>query len=255
MEAFNLSFDIVLILFIAALLAGYIDTLVGGGGLITIPALMLAGVPPIFALGTNKLQATAGSGTASLSLFLKRKIRFADLKGLMAMAFLGSLVGATIVQFFDASLLNVVIPLVILAIAIYFVAAPRPADIATVPRLSERSYGLSAVPAIGLYDGMFGPATGSFFVLAGVSLRGQALVYATMSAKALNFATNLAALLIFIWFAKILWLVGAVMMLGQFFGAALGARTLVTIKAQYLRYLVIMVCLIMLTVWMLKNVF
>ena len=253
MEALDLSLSIIMILFIAALAAGFIDTLVGGGGLITIPALMLAGVPPIFALGTNKLQATAGSGTASASLFLQGKVSFKQVRWLMACAFAGALLGSTLVQFVDASLLSIVIPVVIILIAVYFAIAPNQALSKREPRLSEARYGSTAVPIIGFYDGMFGPATGSFFVLAGVSLRGQQIVNATVIAKALNFATNLAALIVFISFGKVLWMLGGVMMVGQFIGAALGARVLIRINPATLRYLVIAVCVMILIAWGMQN--
>ena len=106
MESVTLPLTIIALLLLAAFIAGYIDTLVGGGGLITIPALMLAGVPPIYALGTNKLQAVAGSGTATLTLLRKRSIRFGDLMWLMISAFIGSIVGAIAIQYFDATILR-----------------------------------------------------------------------------------------------------------------------------------------------------
>ena len=253
MDVINLSESAVLLLLIAALLAGFIDTLVGGGGLITIPALMAVGVPPIFALGTNKLQAVAGSGAASIALLLRRKVSFNAVKSVMLMAFLGSLLGSVVVQFFDASVLNFMIPIVIIAIAIYFVMAPTHSLTEREPTMSKMAYRAGAVPGIGFYDGMFGPGTGSFFVLGEVMLRGQPIVNATVIAKTLNFATNIASLLVFVVFGKVLWLVGGTMMIGQFIGASLGARVLLTINPAYLRYLVIGVCITILLFWGLQG--
>ncbi|RBP51450.1 TSUP family transporter [Arenicella xantha] len=252
MEMFELSVLTVLGLVLVAILAGYIDTLVGGGGLLTIPALMAAGVPPIFALGTNKLQAVAGSGTASLTLLLQRKVLFRDVRWLMAAAFVGSLFGSIAVQMFDSEVLNVVIPIVLVLIALYFVFSPKQVVEEREPKLSNAGYGLSAVPAIGFYDGMFGPGTGSFLVWAGVSLRGQAIVPATITAKTLNFATNVASLVVFVYFGKVLWIVGGAMMIGQFIGASLGARALLKVDPMLLRYLVIALCLIILVWWGVK---
>jgi len=96
---------------------------------------------------------------------------------------------------------------------------------------------------------MFGPGTGSFFVWVGVSLRGQTIVQSTMAAKAMNFATNIGSLLVFVSFGKVLWLVGLLMMLGQIAGASLGARSLMTLDPKLLRYLVIAMCLIILVAW------
>ncbi len=247
------SFSVIVLLLFAALLAGYIDTLVGGGGLITIPALMLAGLPPVFALGTNKLQAVAGSGTASLTLLAKGRVEFAQVRVLMLIAFIGSIVGAVLVQLIDAKVLEFVVPLVIVLIALYFILAPKASLDSSQAKVSNRVYASTAVPAIGFYDGMFGPGTGSFFVWAGVSMRGQGIVNSTMIAKTLNFATNIAALLVFIYYAKIVWKLGLIMMIGQSVGARIGTRSLMTIDPNVLRILVIAVCFLILIIWGIKT--
>jgi len=253
MSAIDPSFTLIITLLLLAMVAGYIDTLVGGGGLITIPALMAAGLPPLMALGTNKLQAIAGSGTASLTLMNRRQIRFADVKWLMLLAFIGSMIGSVIVQAIDTSALNIIIPVVLLFIAIYFIVSPNTKQAQPqVPRLTKRAYASTAVPTIGFYDGMFGPGTGSFFAWAGVSLQGQLLVQSTMIAKTLNFASNSAGLMIFIYFGKVVWLLGGIMIIGQIVGANLGARTLIVTSPNILRYLVIVMCFTILIFWMLR---
>lgn len=240
-----------LLLFIA-LVAGYIDTLVGGGGLITVPALMAAGVPPIYALGTNKLQAVAGSGTATFTMFSRSKVNFHQVKWLMLMAFVGSFAGAVAVHFFDASILDFLIPVVIVFIALYFLFAPDLSADSRPAKLSKKTYGASAVPIIGAYDGMLGPGTGSFFVWSGVSLRGHGIVDSTMIAKSLNFSTNIAALIVFVAYGNVLWIIGLLMMVGQAIGARLGSKSLMTIDPSFLRYLVIAVCFVMLIVWFVR---
>jgi len=249
----ELSIFVVLALLLAAFIAGYIDTLVGGGGLITIPALMLVGVPPIYALGTNKLQAVAGSGTAMLTLFLQNQLRFSEMKWLMLVAFTGACVGAVLVQFVKSDVLNFVVPVVIVLIAAYFVFMPTTKLSESDAKLSKRFYASSAVPVVGFYDGMFGPGTGSFFLWAGVSLRGQSIIDSAMSAKALNFATNIAALMVFVYYSKVLWQIGLLMMVGQALGARLGAKSLMTINPGFLRYLVIVICLVILIVWVFND--
>ncbi len=252
MDNYDPTLMVLVLLIVSAFLAGYIDTLVGGGGLITIPALMAAGLPPILALGTNKLQAVAGSGTASLAMLRSRKVRFREVRWLMLTAFIGSLCGALIVQLIDTRALNIIIPLVLLFIGVYFVLSPTLSLTERPPKLAKRAYGMSAVPGIGLYDGMFGPGTGSFFVWAGVSLRGQPIVRSTMLAKTLNFATNIAALIVFVGLGKVVWLLGLAMMVGQIAGASLGARSLMSINPTFLRYLVIAVCFTILAWWGLR---
>lgn len=246
MEIVGFTWELLFFLFFAAFVAGFIDTLAGGGGLITIPALIVCGIPPHSALGTNKLQSSIGSGTATLMMFRAKKVRFSDVKNLMLAAFAGSLLGTIAVQFIDKQVLGFVIPLVLLLIALYFLLAPRPAVEGGIPKLSEVNYRRFLVPAIGWYDGMFGPGTGSFFALAGVSLRGQGLIDATVVAKTLNFATNIASLLVFLTAGKVVWIAGLTMMLGQFLGALGGSHCLFRINPLYLRSLVVLMCLTML---------
>ena len=253
LPSYELNWLVICVLVLAAVVAGYIDTLVGGGGLITIPALLAAGVPPIAALGTNKLQACAGTATASITLLLKKQLKLSQVSWPMLAAFIGALAGAVTVQYIDAGVLAFMIPVIISIIIIYFVLSPKPSTESREARVSAGAYRASAVPAIGFYDGMFGPATGSFFVLAGVSLRGQGLVNASMIAKTLNFATNLASLMVFVWFGQVVFLIGLIMMLGQFVGASLGARALMKIDPAALRGLVVVVCIVMLIVWFLRT--
>src|SRR5690606_880480 len=129
-----------LFLFFAAAIASFLDTLAGGGGLITIPALVVSGVPPLAALGTNKLQSSMGSGTASFLLLHRKKILWPDIKPLMLMAFVGSVAGGLLVQFINAEALGFIIPLVLFLIAIYFIAAPYFKLETDSPRLSDKTY-------------------------------------------------------------------------------------------------------------------
>lgn len=246
MEMLDLSTGFILFLFVVAILAGLIDTLAGGGGLIVLPALILSGVPPLQALGTNKLQGTMGTATATLMMFRHKKVRWENVRLMMLTAFLGSAIGTLVIQFIDTQLLSYIIPIVLFFIGLYFLFSgsantdPRPA------KITDARYQNTVVPVIGAYDGMFGPGTGSFFALAGVSLRGFNLVLATAEAKPLNFATNIASLIVFIGAGKVIWLVGAIMMLGQVVGAWLGAKCLFVVNPNYIRALVVIMCFSML---------
>ena len=240
------STDILLLLFIVAICAGFLDTLAGGGGLITIPALVLSGVPPLMALGTNKLQACVGVATSSTLLFKRGKLDWPALRGLMLTAFIGSAVGTIIIQFVDPAVLGFVIPCVLTMIAMYFICSPFLKLETGQPKLSEATYKNTVVPVIGAYDGMFGPGTGSFFARAGVSLRGMELIKATAMAKPLNFSTNLASLLVFLVAGQVLWVVGLIMMVGQGLGAWVGSHYLFKINPIVLRVVIVTVCLLML---------
>ena len=247
MEFANFSAEMLVFLFLIAFLAGFIDTLAGGGGLIVLPALMMSGIPPLFALGTNKLQGTMGTATATFLMLRNRWVSWSDIKFLMLSAFIGAVLGTIVVQFIKTDLLSFVIPAVLLLIAIYFLVAPHAGYVKSEPRISQGKYQKIIVPLIGWYDGMFGPGTGSFFALAGVSLRGHSLIDATAVAKTLNFSTNIASLMVFLLSGKAVWTVGLLMMGGQFAGAWGGSHCLFRIQPQYLRLIVVVMCLGMLT--------
>lgn len=239
------STTVPILLFGVAMVAGFIDTLAGGGGLITIPALLLAQVPPVQALATNKLQGSFGTLTAAGMMLRKRLVRFTDVRAPFVCALLGGSAGAATVQLIDPGALDVVVPVVLIGIALYFLLAPKAGDADRAPRISESLYRRVVIPLIGFYDGVFGPGTGSFFSLAGVSLRGQNLVTATAFAKVLNFATNVASLAVFIAGGKVLWLTGAAMVAGQVIGAYAGSQVVVKGGTRIIRPLIVGVCVVM----------
>lgn len=242
----DFAVETLLFLFFAAAIAGFMDTLAGGGGLITVPALVVAGVPSLSALGTNKLQSSFGSGTASFVLFKHKRIHWQELKPMMLAAFIGSAVGTMIVQFIDTKILEFIIPLVLIVIATYFLASPYFKLDSGKPRISSKLYQRIILPIIGIYDGMFGPGTGSFLAVAGVSLRGLELLKATATAKPLNFATNIASLIVFIFAGQIIWLAGITMIIGQLIGAWIGSHYLFKANPKVLRIVIVMICLVML---------
>lgn len=243
---FVLSPEILAVLFVAATLAGFVDAIAGGGGLITIPVLLLAQVPPLHTLATNKLQGSFGSLTATLMMLRKGLIQFANVRLLFICSLIGAALGAFAVQFVSTKTLDVVIPAVLVAIALYFLLAPNAGAIDSKPRMTDGTYRGTVVPAIGFYDGMFGPGTGSFFSMAGVALRGQNLVTATANAKALNFASNLGSLLVFIFGGKVVWIAGAVMIAGQIVGAWGGSHAMVRGGTKLIRPMIVTVCVVML---------
>lgn len=165
---------------------------------------------------------------------------------MMLAAFIGSAVGTVIVQFIDTKVLGFMIPLVLVIIAVYFITAPYLKLESTQARMSASTYQKTVLPAIGVYDGMFGPGTGSFLAVAGVSLRGLELIKATATAKPLNFATNIASLIVFIFAGQIMWLAGLAMIVGQFIGAWMGSHYLFKVNPRILRILIVMICLVML---------
>ena len=237
--------EILAFLFLIGVLAGFLDTLVGGGGLLAVPALLLSGIPPIYVLGTNKFQGSMGTGIATFLLFRKKKLDWQSVKNLMIASFIGSVIGGIIVQFVDTEILSFVIPIVLVIIAIYFIASPKPRVISSSSN-SDKSFKSYAVPGVGFYDGMFGPGAGSFFVMTGVMLKKLEIIQATILAKPLNFASNIAGFIVFFIFGHIAFIVGLVMMLGQLIGSFVGTHYLLKANPKVIRALIVISSLSML---------
>ncbi len=237
--------EILFLLTAIATLAGFVDAIAGGGGLLCIPALLWAGLPPLQALGTNKLQASFGSFSASLNFLRQGQIELRPLLTSLVLTFLGSLLGSLAVQQIDASALQQLLPLLLIGFALYFLFSPRAGDVDARQRMGIPLFGLSAGFGIGFYDGFFGPGTGSFFALAGVALLGYNLRRATAQAKLLNFASNLASLMIFTLSGQVVWLIGLSMGVGQWLGGWLGSRLVIRHGAPLIRPLLVLVSVLM----------
>lgn len=232
-------------LFFVAVLAGFIDTLAGGGGLITIPALLAAGLPPTQALATDKLQGVGGSFSASLYFVRRGTVKLADQKRNIAITLLGAAAGAVLIQHVRADLLRQLLPLLVIAIGLYFLLMPRIGAEDRQRRLSSWPFALVAGGCVGFYDGFFGPGAGSFYALAFVMLSGYNLATATAHAKVLNFTSNFSGLMLFILSGKVIWAVGLVMLAGQILGARLGARMVLSRGQQLIRPMIVTVSLLM----------
>lgn len=238
----TLAPDILLLLCAVAFLAGGIDALAGGGGLLTIPALLAAGVPPVPALATNKLQSCIGTASACITFWRAGRLdlRFFALPALGAAA--GSLAGATAVQFLDPSFLSALVPLLLIAMVLYYVLAPAMTDVDRHARVGRPA--LAAVIAvIGFYDGFFGPGTGSFLITALVALGGLGVVRAIANTKLLNLATNIAALIAMIAGGHVLWLLGVSMAAANVAGAQIGTRLALRFGGRGVRPLLVIMSL------------
>ncbi|MDO5651635.1 MAG: TSUP family transporter [Moraxella sp.] len=240
-----LSTEIVMTLVGVALVAGFIDAMAGGGGLLTIPALLLTGIPPVTALGTNKLQACAGSFSASLAMVKKGIAHPKTMIPALIFAFIGSALGTIAVQMMPPDTLTKILPFLIGGIGLYTLFMPNLGAVERVPRISDKAYQRLVVPVIGFYDGYFGPAVGTFFSLSNVVLRGADLVRATGMAKLCNFATNLASLIFFVLGGQVLWKVGLLMMAGQAIGAYFGSQMVVKGGAKFIRPVIVLMCFTM----------
>lgn len=238
----ELAVEWLVVLALVAMLAGFIDAIAGGGGLLTIPALLLAGLNPVQALATNKLQASFGSFTATRFFVRAGLVKpWAERWAVLATG-IGAALGALAIQWFDTTLLMQAMPFALMAIALYLLLARNVGRSVSEPRLTNAAFNSSAVPAVGFYDGFFGPGTGTFFTLSYCQLRGLNMVQATAHAKLLNFTTNIVSLTVFILSGQIVWLVGLSMAVGQAIGARLGAATALKQGVGFIRLMTVAVC-------------
>jgi len=229
----------------AALVAGFVDAIAGGGGLVTVPCLTLAGLDPVTAIATNKLQSSCGAASATLAFARAGRLRWSDARGVVALSAAGAVVGATLLSHVPTTYALAALPVALIAIAFYFALSPRLGDKASRERMGAGLFLATIVPLIGCYDGLFGPGTGSFFVAAFVGLRGLAIIDATARTKAANLASNLAGLATLAFSGHVVWALGLAMGAGQFVGAQLGARAAMVVGARLVRPLLIGVSLLL----------
>jgi uncharacterized membrane protein YfcA len=241
----EVSLEIIGLLFLAAFLAGFVDSIAGGGGLITLPAMLIAGIPPLQTLGTNKLGGLFGSGSATLAYGRAGHVdvRHQLPSGLYCGA--GAVLGAAAASFVSAEVLRAVLPVLLVAIALYFGLKRGLGDASSRARLSPAIYGMTIVPVIGFYDGILGPGTGSFLMLGFVTLAGYGMLKGTAHTKFLNFSSNIGAFGYFALTGAVLWKIGLVMGLGQFLGAQAGSRLAMKSGARVIRPLLVVVSLVL----------
>lgn len=222
-------------LFAAGFCGGCIDAIAGGGGLITVPALLAVGLPPQVALGTNKLQSACGT---SIALWHYAKAGLAATPWLwlaVVMSFVASMGGAYAVSVLDRELLRQVIPWLLAAVAIYTACNRRFGVHSGKAKLSLAAFAVLLGSGLGFYDGFFGPGTGSFWTLALVVLAGLELRAATGYTKAANLASNLGSLAVFLTIGTVHFPAAGAMIAGQILGARLGSALVIHQGARLIR--------------------
>src|SRR5713226_6595622 len=214
-------------LFATGLLAGFVDSIAGGGGLITVPVLLNLGIPPLFALGTNKLQATFGSGSAAVHYTQSKIVSLPDCRTGVFFTLIGAAAGTLFLQSRDPAFLKQFIPILLLAIPAYMIFKPKVGERDIHPRWRPGVFYLVFGLLLGFYDGFLGPGTGSFWAMAYMLLLGFNLTKATGYTKVMNFASNIVSLACFIAAGQVYYGAGLTMGLGQLIGAKLGSRMVV----------------------------
>ena len=229
----------VVLLALAGLSAGFVDAVVGGGGLIQLPALVVAfpAAAPVHMLATNKLGSVCGTSISSVTYYRRVKPDPRTFVPLMGLAFAGSLAGAVVASHIAKAAFNPIILVVLVLVGAYTLFRPSIGHV-TELRFAGHRHTLAAMAAgvtIGFYDGALGPGTGSFFVFTLVGLLGYNFLEASAKARMANWATNIAALCIFVPQAAVFWQIGLVMGGCNLLGGYLGARTAVARGAAFVR--------------------
>ena len=239
------SLTVVALLVLAALAAGFVDAVVGGGGLVQLPALVIAlpTASPVQLLATNKLASFCGTSVSSVTYYRRVRPDPRTFLPLMALAFVGSMAGAAAAFWIPRDVFEPIILVVLVVVGLYVLLKPELGERTELRFSGHRHTAVAMVTglAIGFYDGALGPGTGSFFVITLVGLLGYSFLEASAKARLANWATNLAALVVFVPQGVVLWGIGLLMGVANLAGGYLGARVAVARGARFVRVFFIVV--------------
>jgi uncharacterized membrane protein YfcA len=233
--------EIVVLLVAVATAAGFVDAIAGGGGLLTLPALLMAGLSPVEAIATNKLQGTFGVAASSFAFWRAGHVDLRRLGPAVAAVALGAAAGSMLVQSLELAWLESAVPAILIVIAAYFAFAPRLNQNNRQARLGRLPFAVLVAAPIGAYDGFLGPGAGSMYLIGLVALAGDDLLEGTAATKILNLTSNAVALAIFSAGGQLDYGLGLAMAAGQVAGGRIGAATAMAGGAALIRPLVVIV--------------
>ena len=234
----------ILLVVVAGLAAGWIDAVVGGGGLLQLPALLLIpGITPVQALATNKMGSIFGTTTSAVTYYRRAHPDLKTALPMAAVALLGSFGGAALAVSLPSSLFKPIIVVALIAVAIFTALRPTVGELTKLRHTGRRHYGtaIGIGLAIGFYDGLIGPGTGSFLIIAMVTFLGYNFLASSAKAKIVNMATNLGALAFFLPNGALLWGVGLILGVANMVGGYLGARMAVKQGSKFIRVVFLVV--------------
>lgn len=232
-----------IILFFVAFIASLIDSIAGGGGLLTTPSMLILGISPLNVLATNKFQSCFGTFTSTYNYYKNGLLTEKKKSMYFCLSFIGSSIGTLLVSRISNETLESVIPVLLISAALFFITNKGPSEV-------KQNYKLLVVFnllvfAIGFYDGFFGPGTGSFFVLSFIVVKGVNIMRATAVTKLLNFASNFAAFIIFAFQGYVIWLLGLIMAIAQIAGAYTGSKFAIKNGEKVVRPVLVIVSLLL----------
>lgn len=219
-------FNQTLFLCLSGFIAAFVDSIAGGGGIISLPAFLAAGVPPYFALGTNKFASTAASLISSLGYARSETVDFRLIKYLAPFTLIGAICGAHIVLKIDQRLLYIMVLVLVFGVGIYSMFSKKMGRTGALPDINRNNtiYGILLAFSLGFYDGFFGPGTGSFLMFGLMALYHFDFIHASANARVLNFVSNISALVTFAIQRQVNYAIGLPVLLAMICGAALGTK-------------------------------
>ena len=227
--------NILMLLMAGAFIAGFVDAIAGGGGLITLPILIIAGAPPLTAIATNKLQSLFGAGMAAYRYGRGGHVSLRKQRLMAFLALTGGVAGALLTAKLPTDIIRYGLPVLLIAIALFFAFKPGLDDLDRTARLTPLVFAATVVPLVGFYDGLIGPGAGSFYMIAFVTLAGYGVLKATAHTKLLNFASNCGGLFVYALVASPWWIVGIAMGAAQLGGAYVGSRLAMRVGARLIK--------------------
>lgn len=233
----NLPFLLLFLTFVA-FIAGTIDAVAGGGGLITLPVLLGVGLNPVVAIGTGKFQSTIGELSATLHFAKRNTINYRALMIYLFYTAIGGIVGAILVQFVHQKILEKLIPLLLLSVFIYYLLPKKILRKNTEIKLNKLWF---LGPFVGFYNGFFGPGTGTIWSVVLVKMVNLDIKEAIMYAKPLNFIGNIASLVVFLFSGKVYFLAAIFMGSGSLLGGKLGAHIVIYKNLKTIKFIIVAV--------------
>lgn len=229
----------ILILSFASLIAGFVDALAGGGGVITFPVFIFLGLPVSQIVGTNKLVSTAGTTVAAYTFLRKGYVQMDIIKVALPFTFVGALLGAAAVLILPNEFLKPFVSLLIITVAIYCYFRPTLGATNSYKNLSKKSKVITQIAGllIGFYDGFFGPGTGIFFTFFFFGILHCDFLRATANTKVINLLSNMVALIYFLFQGNIRFDLGVPMLIANILGSYLGARTAISKGSKFIKWI------------------
>lgn len=230
---------------ITGLVAGVIDTIAGGGGMITVPVLLALGLTPAQSLGTNRFQSIVGESTATLKFMQSGHLKLSSLKMGFLFTVIGSALGTVLVQQLHPHIMNKIIPILLLLLLLYSLFSAKFVHQETEPKFSKLIFFVCFGLGIGFYNGFFGPSTGSFWIAAFLIFLGFNLKNSVMHAKPLNLMGNITSFTVFALGGHVAYVIGMFMAVGQLIGAQIGAHLVIHKGTAFIRPVFITMVVVM----------